>query len=329
MAPKDPARKSRPSRKAEKSPLAEDNARLRRTLAREKGRRRQLEEKLSVGDARQEETAAALDAGREQQAATAEILRLISTSPSDAQPVFDAIARNAARLCGGLGAVVLRFDGTLLHLAAFHNVTPESVGRWESRYPEVPGRNTPVGRAALDGAVVHVPDLQTAVEFSAAVARQSGVRGLLAVPLLREGHAIGAIGVSRLTPGPFSDQQIALLQTFAAQAVIAIDHAALRGHRSRPRPFPSAVPADGRRGHGGERARPREHVHGAPAAGGGGAAARAGSGAGWGARPGGGATMSKARRGRPRPAKRATRKAAPKGKGARADQGGTDETTVL
>src|SRR6266436_10212441 len=96
----------------------------------------------------------------EQQTATTEILGVISRSPANAQPVFDAIAVNALRLCDAEGAVVVRYDGALLHLAAHHNVNPEAVERLGRQYPQAPDRHVPMSRAVLDGAVVHVPDLQ-------------------------------------------------------------------------------------------------------------------------------------------------------------------------
>jgi GAF domain-containing protein len=163
----------------------------------------------------------------EQQTATAEILGIISGSPADAQPVFDAIAVNALRLCDAKGAVVVRYDGELLHVVAHHNVNPEAVDRLKRQYPVAPDRHVPMGRAVLDGAVVQVADLQTAVEFAGTVARQFGARGHVAIPLLHRGRAIGAIGISRPTLGPFSARQITLLQTFANQAVIAIENARL------------------------------------------------------------------------------------------------------
>src|SRR5215831_1445886 len=164
---------------------------------------------------------------REQQAATAEILHVISRSPADAQPVFDAIARNAATLCSGITALVLRFDGEMLRLAGHHAMSAEGVKRNERAFPRRPTRDFPTGRAFLDGSVIHVPDLQAATEFVASTARQAGAGSLLCVPLLHEHEAIGVIGVTRDIVGPFSSEQIEVLQTFADQAVIAIENVRL------------------------------------------------------------------------------------------------------
>jgi GAF domain-containing protein len=164
---------------------------------------------------------------QEQQTATGEILGIISRSPADARPVFDAIAVNALRLCDAQGAVVVRYDGELLHVVAHHNVNPEAVDRLKGRYPLAPDRHNPMGRAVLDGVVVQVRDLQATEEFSGSVARQFGARGHVSIPLLHQDRAIGAIGISRPTLGPFSDRQIELLKTFADQAVIAIENARL------------------------------------------------------------------------------------------------------
>jgi signal transduction histidine kinase len=161
----------------------------------------------------------------EQQAATAEILRLISASPADAQPVFDAIAVNALKLCGASGATVWRYERDLLHLAAHHNVSPDAIEFLERQPQAVPDRSLPLGRALVDRAVVHVPDVQTTAEFPDMLARQFGARSCVAIPLLHRDEAVGAIGIIRTTPGPFTDRQLALLQTFADQAVIAIENA--------------------------------------------------------------------------------------------------------
>jgi GAF domain-containing protein len=163
----------------------------------------------------------------EQQTATSEILGVISRSPTDVQPVFDAIARNAVVLCGGIAALVLRFDGEMLHVAGHHAMSPEGVERNERAFPRRPGRDYPPGRAFLDRSVVHVPDLQSATEFAASTARQRGAGSQLAVPLLHGQEAIGVIGLARNVVGPLSNQQISLLKTFADQAVVAIENVRL------------------------------------------------------------------------------------------------------
>src|SRR5262249_38443272 len=161
----------------------------------------------------------------EQQTATAEILRVISSSPTDVQPVFDAIARRVVALCDGRNAIVLRFDGEMLHLAGHHGVSPEGLERNQRAFPRRPWRDSPTGRGLLDRSVVHVPARQAGTAFVPSTAQGAG--SLLAVPLLREQEAIGVIGVTRNLVGPFSSQQVELLKTFADQAVIAIENVRL------------------------------------------------------------------------------------------------------
>ena len=215
--------KEGPRRRSAKPAQAKIEAKLSvsRKAFRNKGARiGDLEKRLAESLGREAEA-------QEQQAATSEILRVISSSPADAQPVFDAIAVNALRLCDAKGAAVARYDGELLHVVAHHNVNPEAVDRLERQFPRAPDRRNSIGRAVLDGAVVHVPDLETAVELSESVARQFGARSQVVVPLLHQGRAVGAIGISRPQLGPFSDRQIELLKTFADQAVIAIENVRL------------------------------------------------------------------------------------------------------
>jgi signal transduction histidine kinase len=162
-----------------------------------------------------------------QQTATSEILRVISNSPTDIQPVFDAIVRSAVRLCDGLYGTAVRFDGELMHLAAGYNYTPEVDRALHQAFPMPPDRRMMSGRAILSRAVVQVEDSLDDPEYAQHVARAGGFRAMLAVPMLREGSPIGAIVVNRGGPGPFSPAQIALLQTFADQAVIAIENVRL------------------------------------------------------------------------------------------------------
>jgi GAF domain-containing protein len=163
----------------------------------------------------------------EQQTATSEILRVISSSPTDVQPVFDAIAERAGRLCDGIFTGVFKFDGELMHIAAGHNWTPDARRDMERRYPMPPGRHQVSGRAVLTRAVVHVPDLLEDPEYPRELALAGGWRSALSVPMLREGNPIGVINVIRAEVKPFSAKQIELLQTFADQAVIAVENVRL------------------------------------------------------------------------------------------------------
>src|SRR5262245_16841825 len=161
---------------------------------------------------------------REQQAATAEILRVISSSPMDLQRVFAEIAASAARLCDASNAGVLQVDGDHLRIVAYHGPIPASQGGIPLR------RGVVNGRAVLDRATLHVADLQVETDEypeGSEIARRLGFRTILVVPLLRAGEAIGVIALRRTEARLFSDKQVALLETFANHAVIAIENARL------------------------------------------------------------------------------------------------------
>ena len=167
------------------------------------------------------------DESLEREAATSDILRMIASSPMDLQSVLDGIAERAAKLCEAEDAAVFRVDGNSYRRAAHFGPVPIARGLGEGR---VIARDTPPGRAIADRETIHVHDLQAAgAEFPGAKTRgiAMGLRTVLSAPLLREGMAIGAIHIRRREIRPFSGKQIKLLETFADQAVIAIENVRL------------------------------------------------------------------------------------------------------
>jgi two-component system, NtrC family, sensor kinase len=184
----------------------------------------------SVADlqARLEHQAHELIEARELQAATAEVLRIISISPHDIQPVFDTIAENAARICQGQFAFVVRFDNELCCFGACHGLTSEGLEAFRRLLPRPAGEDTAAGRAISRHAVVQIPDVLADPAYGALDFVQTvNYRSILAVPMLRDGDPIGAIAVPRAQVGSFPTSQIALLETFARQAVIAIENTRL------------------------------------------------------------------------------------------------------
>ncbi|MGH8673964.1 MAG: GAF domain-containing protein, partial [Burkholderiales bacterium] len=163
----------------------------------------------------------------ERQTATAEILKVIASSPSDVQPVFDTIARSAVRLCGSLYALVFRFDGELIHFSGSHHVAPDQVDALKRGYPRRPDKSRAVGRAILSKAVVRIENVLADPDYDSPAVVSANWRRLLAIPILREGDVLGAITVGWTEPGPVPKVQEELLKTFADQAVIAIENVRL------------------------------------------------------------------------------------------------------
>ncbi|MGH7418175.1 MAG: GAF domain-containing protein, partial [Candidatus Rokuibacteriota bacterium] len=177
---------------------------------------------------------AELGAATERQAATSEILQTISGAPADVQPIFEAIAESALRLLGAWAASVWRYEDSLIRVAAARGGLPGSV-EMMLQQRGVPGplaEGEPSARAVLTRAVQHSGDVDADATWSPQLrteARMRGFRSIVTVPMLQAEHVIGVIAVTRQQVGGFTPSEIALLQTFADQAVIAVENARLLG----------------------------------------------------------------------------------------------------
>jgi signal transduction histidine kinase len=168
------------------------------------------------------------------QTATSDVLRVISRSITDTQPVFDTIAERATRLTGANSGWVFRYDGEWIHCASTYGLSPEALALALTYFPMRPSGVSYTARAIRDGTVVNVADAlaETDPEYATKpVARAAGYRSVLSVPMFRNGQVVGTISVNRADVGLFADSEVELLKTFADQAVIAIENVRLFNER--------------------------------------------------------------------------------------------------
>jgi len=163
----------------------------------------------------------------EQQTATSKVLEVISRSAFDLQAVFETVAESAVRLCGADRAFIWRFDGELLRMMVAYN-TPQELKAYVAEHPIRPGRDSTAARAALERRTVHIPDVLADPEYSFGTKSLDNLRTTLAVPILKGDDLLGVLTIYHLDEvRPFTDKQIALVETFSDQAAIAIENVRL------------------------------------------------------------------------------------------------------
>ena len=206
------------AKKSSKSQKAKPRNRVKASAVTQRPTYAELRQQLAESAKELQDCKRQLAESLDQQSATGEILGVIASSPTDIQPVLDVVAENAARLCNAKDATIFRVEGDTFYRVAAYGSMPGS------DEPRPITRGSPSGRAIIDRDTIHIDDLSTELEeFPEGRHQITGTRTILVTPLLREGLPIGTITVRRQQVQPFTDQQIALLKTFAAQAVIAIE----------------------------------------------------------------------------------------------------------